>query len=174
MPATFLVSERRPNLLWLSGGNINWQCNWQCNWSDNVSENKMETTLSIVKPDGFAKRIVGKVIQMYEDAGLDLVAMRRMELSREKAEGFYAVHKERPFFGELVEFMTSGPVVVMAWSGDGAIDKVREINGATNPADAAEGTIRALWGDDIQNNIVHGSDAVETAEFEVGYYFPEG
>ena len=138
-----------------------------------MNEKRTETTLAIVKPDGFGKRLVGKVIQMYEDAGLDLVAMRRTELTREKAEGFYAVHKERPFFPEPIEFMTSGPAVVMAWRGEGAIDKVREINGATNPADAAEGTIRALWGDNIQNNIVHGSDAPETAEFEVGYFFPE-
>jgi len=129
-----------------------------------LNEKRTETTLAIVKPDGFGKRLVGKIIQMYEDAGLDLVAMRRLELTREKAEGFYAVHKERPFFPELIEFMTSGPAVVMAWRGEGAIDKVREINGATNPADAAEGTIRALWGDNIQNNIVHGSDAPETAD----------
>jgi len=138
-----------------------------------LSESKTQTTLAIVKPDGFGKRLVGKVIQLYEAAGLDLVAMRRVELTREKAEGFYAVHKERPFFPELIEFMTSGPAVVMAWRGEGAIDKVREINGATNPADADEGTIRALWGDNIQNNIVHGSDAPETAEFEINYFFPE-
>ncbi len=140
---------------------------------EQLSEKKIETTLSIVKPDGFGKRIVGKVIQLYEEAGLELVAMQRLELTREKAEGFYAVHKERAFFAELIEFMTSGPSVVMAWRGEDAIDKVREINGATNPADAAEGTIRALWGDNIQNNIVHGSDAPETAEFEVDYFFPE-
>lgn len=133
----------------------------------------METTLAIVKPDGFGNKLVGKVIQMYEEAGLDLVAMQRIELTREKAEGFYAVHKERPFFGELIEFMTSGPAVVMAWRGKNAIDKVREINGATNPADAADGTIRAQWGDNIQNNVVHGSDAPETAEFEIRYFFPE-
>ena len=138
-----------------------------------MSESKTQTTLAIVKPDGFGKRLVGKVIQLYEEAGLDLVAMQRVELTREKAEGFYAVHKERPFFPELIEFMTSGPAVVMAWRGEDAIDKVREINGATNPADADEGTIRALWGDNIQNNIVHGSDAPETAEFEISYFFPE-
>jgi nucleoside-diphosphate kinase len=138
-----------------------------------LNEKKVETTLAIVKPDGFGKRLVGKVIQLYEEAGLDLVAMQRVELTREKAEGFYAVHKERPFFPELIEFMTSGPAVVMAWRGEGAIDRVREINGATNPADADEGTIRALWGDNIQNNIVHGSDAPETAEFEASYFFPE-
>ena len=138
-----------------------------------MSESKTQTTLAIVKPDGFGKRLVGKVIQLYEEAGLDLVAMRRVELTREKAEGFYAVHKERPFFPELIEFMTSGPAVVMAWKGESAIDKVREINGATNPADADEGTIRALWGDNIQNNIVHGSDSADTAAFEVSYFFPE-
>lgn len=138
-----------------------------------MNAKKTETTLSIVKPDGFKKRLVGKVIQCYEDAGLELVAMRRIQLTREKAEGFYAVHKERPFFPELIEFMTSGPAVVMAWSGEGAIDRVRDINGATNPAEAAEGTIRALWGDNIQNNIVHGSDGPDTAKFEVNYFFPE-
>jgi nucleoside-diphosphate kinase len=138
-----------------------------------VNAKKTETTLAIVKPDGFGKRLVGKVIQLYEEAGLELVAMQRMELTREKAEGFYAVHKERPFFPELIEFMTSGPVVVMAWRGQGAIDKVREINGATDPAKADPGTIRAQWGANIQNNIVHGSDGPDTAKFEVNYFFPE-
>lgn len=133
----------------------------------------IETTLTIVKPDGFKKRLVGKVIARYEEAGLNLEAIRRLVMTREKAEGFYAVHKERRFFGQLIEFMTSGPSVVMAWSGENAIEKVREINGTTNPKDAAPGTIRALWGDNIQNNIVHGSDASETAKFEVGYFFPE-
>ena len=137
-----------------------------------MSKENIQATLAIVKPDGFEKRLVGKVIQMYEEAGLNLEAMERMALTREKAEGFYAVHKERPFFPELIEFMTSGPVVVMAWSGEGAIDKVREINGATNPADADAGTIRALWGDNIQNNIVHGSDSPENAKFEIGHFFP--
>ena len=137
-----------------------------------MTESNIQTTLSIVKPDGFEKRLVGKVIQKYEEAGLDLVAIERLEMSREKAEGFYAVHKERPFFGELVEFMTSGPAVVMAWRGENAIDVVREVNGATDPAKAAPGTIRALWGSSIQNNIVHGSDSPETAKFEVGYFFP--
>ncbi len=137
-----------------------------------MAKQNIQTTLSIVKPDGFQKRLVGRVIQMYEDAGLDLVAIERMVMSRQKAEGFYAVHKERPFFGELVEFMTSGPAVVMAWRGEGAIDKVREINGATDPKKAAPGTIRAQWGANIQNNIVHGSDSPETAKFEVNYFFP--
>lgn len=138
-----------------------------------MAKPNIQTTLSIVKPDGFQKRLIGKVIQKYEEAGLELVAIERMRMTRPKAEGFYAVHKERPFFGELVEFMTSGPAVVMAWRGENAIDLVREINGATDPKKAAPGTIRALWGSSIQNNIVHGSDSPETAEFEVGYFFPE-
>jgi len=137
-----------------------------------LAKSNIQTTLAIVKPDGFEKRLIGKIIQKYEEAGLDLMAIERMVMSREKAEGFYAVHKERPFFGELVEFMTSGPSVVMAWRGESAIDKVREINGATDPKNAAPGTIRALWGSNIQNNIVHGSDSPETAKFEVGYFFP--
>jgi nucleoside-diphosphate kinase len=140
---------------------------------DRLSQKNIEKTLSIVKPDGFKKRLVGKIVQRYEEAGLDLAAIQRLHLTREKAEGFYAVHKDRPFFPSLIEFMTSGPAVVMAWSGEGAIDKVREINGATDPKKAAPGTIRALWGDNIQNNIVHGSDSPETAKFEVGYFFPE-
>lgn len=138
-----------------------------------MTKSNVQTTLSIVKPDGFQKRLVGKVIQKYEEAGLELVAIERLRMSRQKAEGFYAVHKERPFFGELVQFMTSGPAVVMAWRGENAIDVVREINGATDPKKAAPGTIRALWGSTIQNNIVHGSDSPETAKFEVGYFFPE-
>lgn len=138
----------------------------------NLAGQDKQTTLAIVKPDGFQKRVVGKVIQMYEDAGLDLMAIQRMVMSREKAEGFYAVHKERPFFGDLVEFMTSGPAVVMAWRGRNAIDVIREINGATDPKKAAPGTIRALWGTTIQNNIVHGSDGPDTAKFEVNYFFP--
>ncbi|MBI4830458.1 MAG: nucleoside-diphosphate kinase [Candidatus Lindowbacteria bacterium] len=138
-----------------------------------LNRSSVETTLSIVKPDGFKKRLIGKIIQKYEEAGLNLAAIQRLQLSRAKAEGFYAVHKERPFFPSLIEFMTSGPVVVMAWSGEGAIDKVREINGATDPKKAAAGTIRALWGESIQNNIVHGSDGPETAKFEVGYFFPK-
>ncbi|RJP68090.1 MAG: nucleoside-diphosphate kinase [Candidatus Abyssobacteria bacterium SURF_17] len=132
----------------------------------------MVTTLAIVKPDGFEKRLIGKIIQRYEEAALNLQAIQRLVLTRERAEGFYAVHKERPFFSSLVEFMTSGPVVVMAWSGEGAIDKVRDINGATDPKKAAPGTIRAQWGESIQNNIVHGSDGPETARFEVAYFFP--
>ncbi len=138
-----------------------------------MAKGQKETTLAIVKPDGFQKRLVGKTIQRYEEAGLTLEAIQRLVLSRKKAEGFYAVHKERPFFPSLIEFMTSGPCVVMAWSGEGAIDRVRELNGATDPKKAAPGTIRALWGESIQNNIVHGSDSAETARFEVNYFFPK-
>ncbi|MBI5118261.1 nucleoside-diphosphate kinase [Candidatus Poribacteria bacterium] len=134
---------------------------------------RIETTLSIVKPDGFKKRLIGKIIQKYEESGLTLAAIQRFDLTRAKAEGFYSVHKERPFFPSLIEFMTSGPVVVMAWRGEGAIDKVREINGATDPKKAAPGTIRALWGESIQNNIVHGSDGSGTSKFEVSYFFPD-
>jgi len=137
-----------------------------------LTASKIVTTLAIVKPDGFEKRLIGKIIQRYEEAALNLQAIQRLVLTRERAEGFYAVHKERPFFSSLVEFMTSGPVVVMAWSGEGAIDKVRDINGATDPKKAAPGTIRAQWGESIQNNIVHGSDGPETARFEVAYFFP--
>lgn len=138
-----------------------------------MKEQNIQTTLAIVKPDGFRKRLIGKIIQRYEEAGLNLQAVQRLVLTPEKAEGFYAVHKERPFFRSLIEFMTSGPVVVMAWSGPGAIDKLREINGATDPKEAAPGAIRALWGENIQNNIVHGSDSPETARFEVNYFFPD-
>ncbi|UCD58484.1 MAG: nucleoside-diphosphate kinase [Candidatus Hydrogenedentota bacterium] len=138
-----------------------------------MNASRSETTLAIVKPDGFSKGLIGRIIQRYEEAGLTLEAIHRLVLTRRKAEGFYAVHKDRPFFPSLIEFMTSGPVVVMAWSGEDAIDRVREINGATDPKEAAEGTIRALWGENIQNNIVHGSDGPDTARFEVTYFFPE-
>lgn len=138
-----------------------------------MNEKKIETTLAIVKPDAYEKRLVGKIVQRYEEAGLNLEAMQRLVLTREKAEGFYAVHKDRPFFPSLIEFMTSGPLVVMAWSGKSAINTVREINGATDPAKADKGTIRALWGDNIQNNAVHGSDGPDTANFEVSYFFPD-
>ena len=133
----------------------------------------MQRTLSIIKPDGVSRGVMGEVIKRFEQNGIKIAAMKMIHMTKAQAQGFYAVHKERPFFGELIEFMTSGPAVVMAWRGEGAIDKVREINGATNPAEAAEGTIRALWGDNIQNNIVHGSDAPETAKFEINYFFPD-
>jgi len=131
----------------------------------------MERTLSIVKPDGVKKNIVGEVISRFEKAGLKVVALKMTELSQEQAEGFYEVHKEKPFFASLTEFMTSGPIVPMILEGEGAIKKVRDIMGATNPADAAEGTIRKDFADSIEANIVHGSDAPETAAFETAYFF---
>lgn len=130
-----------------------------------------ERTLSIVKPDGVRKNLVGAVIGRFEKAGLKVVALKMISLSRADAEGFYDVHRERPFFKSLTEFMSSGPVVVMALEGDGAIKKVRDIMGATNPKDAAAGTIRKDFADSIEANIVHGSDAADTAKVEIGYFF---
>ena len=131
----------------------------------------MEKTLSIVKPDGVRKNIIGEVIKRFEGAGLSVAALRMIHLSKADAEGFYAVHKERPFFSSLTEFMTSGPVVVMVLSGEGAIARVRGIMGATNPEDADPGTIRKDFADSIESNIVHGSDAPETAATEISYFF---
>ncbi len=131
----------------------------------------MQRTLSIIKPDGVAKKLIGEVIRIFEGAGLKVAAMKMKKLSRSEAEGFYYVHKERPFFGELVDFMISGPVVVMVLEGDDAIKRNREIMGATDPAEAAAGTIRKMWADSKQNNIVHGSDSEESATFEIGYFF---
>jgi nucleoside-diphosphate kinase len=131
----------------------------------------IERTLSIIKPDGLQKGIIGKVVSIFEEKGLRPVAMRMHHLSRAEAEGFYAVHRERPFFKSLVEFMTSGPVVLMVLEGDNAVLKNREIMGATNPANAAEGTIRKLYASGIEQNTVHGSDSVDNAKTEVGYFF---
>lgn len=131
----------------------------------------MEITLSIVKPDGVRKNIIGEVVRRFEGSGLTVVALKMLSLTKKEAEGFYAVHRERPFFGSLTEFMSSGPVVVMALKGDGAIKKVRDIMGATDPKKAAPGTIRKDFADSIESNIVHGSDAPETAAFEVAYFF---
>jgi len=131
----------------------------------------IEKTLSIVKPDGVRKNIVGTVIGRFEGAGLKVAGLKMISLTKKDAEGFYDVHKERPFFGSLTDFMSSGPAVVMVLEGEGAIKKVREIMGATNPDEAAEGTIRKDFADSIESNIVHGSDAPETAEFEIGYFF---
>ena len=131
----------------------------------------IERTLSIIKPDGVQKNVIGKIIAKFEDAGLCPVAMRMTTLSRTEAEGFYAVHKERPFFGDLVSFMTSGPVVVQVLEGDNAIARNREIMGATNPEEAADGTIRKLYAENIEANSVHGSDAPETAAEEIKYFF---
>ncbi|MEW6111956.1 MAG: nucleoside-diphosphate kinase [Thermodesulfobacteriota bacterium] len=133
----------------------------------------MQRTLSIIKPDGVKKRLIGSVIAVFEEANIKVAAMKMKKLSREEAEGFYYVHKERPFFPELVEFMISGPVVLMVLEGDNVIARNREIMGATDPAEAAPGTIRARWADSKQNNIVHGSDSVESARFEIGYFFSD-
>lgn len=131
----------------------------------------VERTLSIIKPDAVAKNVIGEIYSRFEKAGLKVVASKMMQLSQEKAEGFYAEHSERPFFGALVEFMTSGPVVVQALEGEGAIAKNRELMGATNPKDAEAGTIRADFAESIDANAVHGSDAPESAAREVAYFF---
>ncbi|MBI5136715.1 MAG: nucleoside-diphosphate kinase [Nitrospirae bacterium] len=132
----------------------------------------MEQTLSIIKPDAVAKNVVGRIITRFEDAGLCVVAMRRMQLSEKDAGEFYAVHRARPFYKDLVSFMISGPVVVMVLQGAGAIAKNRELMGATNPRDAAPGTIRADFADSIDANAVHGSDGPETAAQEIAFFFP--
>ena len=131
----------------------------------------MERTLSIIKPDGTEKNIIGKVIERFEATGLRIAALRKIKLSKEDAKGFYIVHKERPFYDSLTDFMSSGPVVVMVIEGEGAILKVREIMGATNPEDAAPGTIRADFAADVEKNTVHGSDSPESAGFEIPYFF---
>lgn len=131
----------------------------------------LERTLSIVKPDAVAKNVVGEIYSRFEKAGLKIVASKMKHLSRREAEGFYAVHRERPFFNALVEFMISGPVAIQVLEGEGAILKNRELMGATNPKDAAPGTIRADFADSIDANAVHGSDAPETAAQEIAYFF---
>jgi nucleoside-diphosphate kinase len=132
----------------------------------------LERTLSIIKPDAVAKNVIGQIYSRFENAGLRIAAAKMKHLSRKEAEGFYAVHRERPFFAALVEFMVSGPVMIQVLEGDNAIARHRELMGATNPKDAAPGTIRADFADSIDANAVHGSDAAETAAFEVAYFFP--
>ena len=131
----------------------------------------VERTLSIIKPDAVAKNVIGEIYSRFEKAGLQIIAARMMHLTREQAEGFYAVHKERPFFDDLVEFMTSGPVMVQCLEGDNAIALNRQLMGATNPKEAEAGTIRADFADSIDANAVHGSDAPETAAVEIEYFF---
>jgi nucleoside-diphosphate kinase len=133
----------------------------------------IERTLSIVKPDGVGRNLIGDVYRRFEQAGLRVVAARMMQLSLAEAEGFYAVHRERPFFKDLVRFMTSGPVMVQVLEGEGAIAKNREVMGATDPKKAAKGTIRADLATSIDENIVHGSDAPDTASREIAYFFRE-
>ncbi len=131
----------------------------------------VEKTLSIIKPNGVQKNLIGEICGRFEKAGLQIVAAKMLHLSQEQAEGFYAVHRERPFFGDLVSYMTSGPVVVQALQGEDAIGKNREIMGATDPAKADEGTIRAELAESIEENIVHGSDGPETAAQEIAFFF---
>lgn len=131
----------------------------------------VERTLSIVKPDAVKKQVIGEIYSRFEKQGLKVVAAKMMHLSNEQAEGFYAVHKERPFFKDLVDFMISGPVMVQVLEGEGAILKNREIMGATNPKEAAAGTIRADFADSIDANAVHGSDGEDTAKQEIAYFF---
>ncbi|UGB39650.1 nucleoside-diphosphate kinase [Frateuria soli] len=133
----------------------------------------LERTLSIIKPDAVAKNVIGQIYSRFEQAGLKVIAAKMKQLSRKEAEGFYAVHKERPFFNALVEFMISGPVMIQVLQGENAIAKNRELMGATNPKDAAPGTIRADFADSIDANAVHGSDAAETAKVEIAYFFAE-
>ena len=132
----------------------------------------LERTLSIVKPDAVAKNVVGEIYSRFEKGGLKVVAAKMKHLSRQEAEGFYAVHRERPFFKALVEFMISGPVMIQALEGEGAVLKNRELMGATNPKEAAAGTIRADFADSIDANAVHGSDSLENAANEIAYFFP--
>lgn len=131
----------------------------------------VEQTLSIIKPDGVQKNLIGEIYSRFENSGLQIVAARMLHLSTEQAKGFYAVHKERPFFNDLVKYMTSGPVMVQTLEGDDAINRNREIMGATDPAEADEGTIRAEFAESIEENIVHGSDAPETAVREIAFFF---
>ncbi|MCL7751008.1 nucleoside-diphosphate kinase [Guyparkeria hydrothermalis] len=131
----------------------------------------VERTLSIIKPDAVAKNVIGQIISRFEDAGLSVVGARMLQLTREQAEGFYAVHKERPFFGELVDFMISGPVFVQVLEGEDAIAKNRDLMGATNPKEADPGTIRADFAESIDANAVHGSDSAENARTEIDFFF---
>ena len=132
----------------------------------------LERTLSIIKPDAVAKNVIGEIYSRFEKAGLKIVAAEMKHLSKAEAEGFYAVHRERPFFAALVEFMSSGPVAIQALEGENAVLKHRDLMGATNPKDAAAGTIRADFADSIDANAVHGSDSLENAAIEIAYFFP--
>ncbi len=131
----------------------------------------MERTLSIIKPDGVGRKLTGDVIRMLEQNNLHIIAMKMIRMGKPQAEGFYAVHRERPFFKSLTAFMTSGPVVVMVLEGENVIERYRKLMGATNYKDAEEGTIRKAFATDIEKNVVHGSDSPQTAAFEIGYFF---
>ena len=134
----------------------------------------IERTFSIIKPDAVAKNVIGEIVSRFENNGLQVIASKMLHLSKEQAEGFYAVHAERPFYNDLVKFMISGPVVVQVLEGENAISKNRELMGATNPAEAAPGTIRADFAKTVDENAVHGSDAPETAAVEIRYFFSDG
>lgn len=133
----------------------------------------IERTLSIIKPDGVAKNIIGKIYSRFEKAGLRVIAAKMLHLSKQQAGEFYAVHKERPFYNDLIEFMTSGPVMVQVLEGENAINKNREVMGATNPKDAAAGTIRADFAETVDENVVHGSDGPDTAKVEIAFFFQD-
>lgn len=134
---------------------------------------QIERTLSIIKPDAVAKNVIGKIYSRFEEAGLRIVAAKMQQLSREQAENFYAIHRERPFFNDLVEFMISGPVMIQVLAGENAVIKNRDIMGATNPKEAAKGTIRADFADSIDANAVHGSDSLENAATEIQFFFKD-
>ena len=131
----------------------------------------LEQTLSIIKPDGVAKNLTGSIIQLFENNGFEIKAIKKSILTKKDAESFYYVHKERPFFNSLVDFMTEGPIIPMVLFRENAVLKNRDIMGATNPADAAEGTIRKMYAESIERNIVHGSDSPESAKFEISFFF---
>ena len=131
----------------------------------------MERTLSIIKPDGVKRGLIGEVVRMLEQNNLDIVAMKMLHMTKKQAEGFYAVHRERPFFESLTDFMSSGPAIVMVLEGDNVITRYRDLMGATDCREAAEGTIRKAFATDIEQNVAHGSDAPETASFEIAYFF---
>jgi nucleoside-diphosphate kinase len=136
-----------------------------------LKEEDMERTLSIVKPDGIQRHLIGEVIKRFEDNGLRVIALKMIWMDKNKAEGFYAVHRGKPFFESLTAFMSSGPSVVMVLEGDGVISKTRELMGATDPKQAKEGTLRRQFATNIEKNVIHGSDAPETAAFEIAYFF---
>ena len=146
---------------------------FETNTKDKEELMSVEQTLSIIKPDGVQKNLIGEIYSRFEKAGLQIIAARMLHLSKSQAEGFYAVHSERPFFNDLVSYMTSGPVMVQALEGKAAINKNRDIMGATNPADADPGTVRADFAESIEENIVHGSDAAETAAEEIAFFFSD-
>ena len=133
----------------------------------------VERTLMLVKPDAVKRNLEGKIIAHVQEKGFKLIGLKKLKLTKQQAEKFYYVHKERPFFGELTDFMSSGPIVAMVWEGENAISAIREIMGATNPEEAEEGTLRKLYGTNIGENAVHGSDSLESAKYEIPFFFSE-